>query len=1016
MDKNLENRQMPIFLSSTFRDMQEERDELIKRIFPQLQALAQERLVTLIPIDLRWGITEEESKNGRVIELCLKEIERCQPFFIGIIGDNYGWCPSMSDFKNGSMLFDQYEWLKEDIAEGLSITEIEMQYAALRNKHHPYAFFFIKKNCMVDKPKDSKLCNLVYNIISRSQEFSMTSHPLDRLNHDQNYYAYYDSVKELGQLVQKVVLDLLDSMFPLGEEKNEWIRENQAQQAYLQSLWDIYIPQTSNEINTYLLNQMNDRYLMVSSDENCFYGKSAFLANWVRQKQMEDSHHFIYHFIGAGYFGGNYEKILKRICMEVSQLYGLTLPSEEENGHKIDYSSTLTNLLNKIRDQKPLFIILDGLQHLSDYNDAKMLDWLPIVPENVSLVVTAPYHDTTREVFYRRYGYVICLDAFKKDEELQFIENYLGKFGKKFSIAQTNTVLNAYSEAKPSPFGVKDILTLKSLLNELIIFGSYELLDKQIAYYCEDNLTHFYSRYFARMEEDFGYEDVKNIICLIAFSRTGLSESEIIRISEVSTMQWSYIHYAISHLLTIRSGKYYIDKITITNQIIKRYGKEERQIRMKLIGHFKQLTDWPSVEECLFQYRHLKDWDSLYMTLLDLNVFAYLYNNSGVAELLPYWKFLYDSGKPNKYRIAHYADLSISISEENAHILADIGQFAKHVLGDKQSAKSLFIKSKDIYESIYHADYETMAMVYKELKMYDNALLNLNKILNLAKFLHTEKDTYYPTLLSNKATILLIADQTYEAIELWNEASELFMQAKGEVCMETLGVYRNLAAAYGIVKDYNKSKDFIEKNISISKKIWGEKHVLTAEAFFLYATYHEVLGHYVEAENFYNKAQDIYTEWYPKNHAKVLETKKSIMGLRSDKKMGHKKAIIVSIYGSLSNLLKKNKQKYPLSEEVFEDILNFFEGIADDLYLVDEDWEDGMKEYEYVFKYEHDCTICNNRFVFGPSSNHIYICVDSSGIYHSTGGKTFDNLKDAQVNYLMRWYDFYEQYCDYKGI
>lgn len=60
----IENRQIRIFISSTFRDMQPERDYLIGKVFPKLKHYCQERDVTPIELDLRWGISEEESKLG----------------------------------------------------------------------------------------------------------------------------------------------------------------------------------------------------------------------------------------------------------------------------------------------------------------------------------------------------------------------------------------------------------------------------------------------------------------------------------------------------------------------------------------------------------------------------------------------------------------------------------------------------------------------------------------------------------------------------------------------------------------------------------------------------------------------------------------------------------------------------------------------------------------------------------------------------------------------------------------
>ena len=56
----MDNRQIRIFISSTFQDMQVERNYLIEKVFPKLRLEASKREVSIVPVDLRWGITEEE--------------------------------------------------------------------------------------------------------------------------------------------------------------------------------------------------------------------------------------------------------------------------------------------------------------------------------------------------------------------------------------------------------------------------------------------------------------------------------------------------------------------------------------------------------------------------------------------------------------------------------------------------------------------------------------------------------------------------------------------------------------------------------------------------------------------------------------------------------------------------------------------------------------------------------------------------------------------------------------------
>ena len=44
-------------------------------------------------VDLRWGVTDEQKAEGAVLPICLAEIERSRPYFIGLLGERYGWVP-----------------------------------------------------------------------------------------------------------------------------------------------------------------------------------------------------------------------------------------------------------------------------------------------------------------------------------------------------------------------------------------------------------------------------------------------------------------------------------------------------------------------------------------------------------------------------------------------------------------------------------------------------------------------------------------------------------------------------------------------------------------------------------------------------------------------------------------------------------------------------------------------------------------------------------------------------------
>jgi hypothetical protein len=75
-----DNRRIRVFISSSFHDMKEERDELTTRTWPELRRFCRERQVELVEVDLRWGIAEEQSTRKETLELCLDEIQHCRGF------------------------------------------------------------------------------------------------------------------------------------------------------------------------------------------------------------------------------------------------------------------------------------------------------------------------------------------------------------------------------------------------------------------------------------------------------------------------------------------------------------------------------------------------------------------------------------------------------------------------------------------------------------------------------------------------------------------------------------------------------------------------------------------------------------------------------------------------------------------------------------------------------------------------------------------------------------------------
>lgn len=91
-------RAVKLFISSTFSDFEAERDILHTRVFPRLERLCRENGYAFQAIDLRWGISAEDGNDYTTLDICLREVQRCQhmtprPNFLLLAGDRYGWKP-----------------------------------------------------------------------------------------------------------------------------------------------------------------------------------------------------------------------------------------------------------------------------------------------------------------------------------------------------------------------------------------------------------------------------------------------------------------------------------------------------------------------------------------------------------------------------------------------------------------------------------------------------------------------------------------------------------------------------------------------------------------------------------------------------------------------------------------------------------------------------------------------------------------------------------------------------------
>lgn len=134
-----------IFVSSTFKDMHKERDALQKITLPILYEEARKWGENVEICDLRWGVNTEDMENDagstKVLNVCLDEIDHCQPPMVVILGYRYGWIP---DEKIVGSVAERYDIKLDDLEK--SVTTLEIEYGALnQNRRNGRTLFYFRE-------------------------------------------------------------------------------------------------------------------------------------------------------------------------------------------------------------------------------------------------------------------------------------------------------------------------------------------------------------------------------------------------------------------------------------------------------------------------------------------------------------------------------------------------------------------------------------------------------------------------------------------------------------------------------------------------------------------------------------------------------------------------------------------------------------------------------------------------------------------------------------------------------
>ena len=600
MNNNLiDNRQIRVFISSTFRDMQDERDYLFDHVFPKIRRIAEQRDVRLVEIDLRWGITYEESANGHVMQICFDEIERCRPYFIGILGDRYGWCPDLSEIEKNPDVEAIYPWVKDYISQGKSVTEMEMQLGALchelQNGQEVRAHFYIKE--------DSKFTSNQQIILKKVVR-----------NHVEVPHNDYSSIQHLGNLVEKHLIELLDELYPITE-CSPFASEVSIQRSKLHSASFGIVPKTNviNKLNSFLLSEK--RYCILHGQEGC--GKTSSLAYWLDNVCCNSDYIIFYYFVGVSpsCTCDSYTNYTRESIQKVLNI------GKEEKINDLDFGRFC---YNACKGRNVLFVI-DGVDQFDD-SYIHPSSFLPLVPKGSKVILSANTHAVKStdcvniedpmlvewEHSEEDLDIKFIIDCLKgKHPEIKWINEYrresihVNPLSKKdidksiryyfnqFSKKLTNNQIKRISNDPKS----KNANTLASLVSFLRPLQNPDDLEKVIMDYASLNDHKSFLDYIlSEIEKKYGSDSVRNYLLVVYVSRNGLPEYDLKQISLLPQIEFSPMHFALDLFMKNVSGFIKIKNSIISNLIKERYDFNDiEDARGRIVDYYLRKGNYTDV-------------------------------------------------------------------------------------------------------------------------------------------------------------------------------------------------------------------------------------------------------------------------------------------------------------------------------------------------------------------------------------------------------------------------------------
>lgn len=598
----MRNKYIRFFISSTFADMDKERN-LLQQLFSRISEEYAQKDWQIEYVDLRWGISQEAGFDNKTIRICETEIKRCQqmsphPNFIVLLGNRYGWTPlpETITYKNYSSLKmtneekrvfnDWYRFDKNALPDGEFVLQGrygEYRKAEVWSERVEYVLgkMFIrntetsKGELGKDIIKKDTNTSYLYGDSATAQEINMgvfkspgsEKHVIVYLRNlsgipikeTTTFYQEGKKKQRIDELkdrlrgtINKINILEMDKSFDYystGDFDREFMSEMEKRIRFV-------INNAIDEYESTAPNTEDDIHLQIALDEaKDFVGREKELSD-IQQYIIDPNEHRPL-WIKAD-SGSGKTALLAKVIAEHQQTHQIICRFCGRSANTLttkDISfATKPSELKKIfkKATNPTLIVLDALNQLDDKDDLEFasLDWLNVeLPAKVKFIVS-----TTNELKYTqepRFIKILKLPNMGQDSEM-LVYNILKKNGRKLSYLQSISLQIIINNSNRSA------IYLHILGNYLKLKPSWETINET-----PSDLQGLVVKFLETLTspENYGQTLVREAISLLTVERIGLSDKEMLEILSGNESIKNNVESNSFHQILLTNGKWEIPSI-----------------------------------------------------------------------------------------------------------------------------------------------------------------------------------------------------------------------------------------------------------------------------------------------------------------------------------------------------------------------------------------------------------------------------------------------------------------------